>query len=141
MLSKHPIFNCINKSILKWVVWGVSEPLYVVLNPNRRGSPLKKKFQSKSTKHLWLSLLSPAIWRYLNLSGCLLLSLFRSISGYLRLSQAISGYLRLSQAILGYLRLSVAISGYFYQISSIRVQVEAGEGKILIFETFLLFFY
>ena len=87
------------------MVWGVSEPLYVVLNPNRRGSPLKKKFQSKSTKHLWLS---QSISCYMKISQFVWLPLAISILEYLGLYQAISGYFRQTQAILVYLRLSLA---------------------------------
>ena len=34
----------------------------------------------------------------------------------------------------------LAISDYLYQLSSIRLQLEAGESKLLLFETFPLFF-
>ena len=80
------------------------------------------------------SVLSPSILVYLSPS-C-------SISVYLGLSRTISSYNELSQiclAISGYQWSSRAISGYLYQVSSIRVQVEAGESKILLFETFPLF--
>ena len=72
------------------------------------------------------------------------LSQSQSNPGYIRLSKlswAISGYLRLSQAISVYLCLSLIISGCFYQVSSIRVQVEEGESKLLPFETFPCFFF
>ena len=65
--------------------------------------------------------------------GCLWLSL--AISNYLWLSLAISGYLWLYLAISGYLGLSRAISGY------LRLQVEVGESKLLLFETFSLAFF
>ena len=55
-----------------------------------------------------------------------------AIFGYLGLYWAISGYLWQSLAIFGYLSL------YIYQVTSIRVQVEAGEGKLLLFKTFFL---
>ena len=35
----------------------------------------------------------------------------------------------------------MAISGYLYRVSSIKVQVEAGESNLLQFETFSLFYY
>ena len=79
------------------------------------------------------------------------------MSGYFGISQAISSYLRLPWAILGYFelslglsrynelsRLSLAISsyiwlslavyGYLSHVSSIRVQVEAEENNLLLFE-------
>ena len=92
------------------------------------------------------------------------------ISGYVRLSRAISGYFEqshVSQATMGYLGLSktisgficknlgylwqymaisaffwlsLAIAGYLYRVSNIRVQVEAGDSKLLRFQTFWLFF-
>ena len=61
------------------------------------------------------------------------LGLSQAISGYLRVSQSIHGYLGLSRAISDYLRLSWTISGYFGL-------VEAGESKLLLFETFWFFF-
>ena len=66
--------------------------------------------------------------------------LSRAILSYLGLSWAISGYLGLSQAISGYIGLSWALSGYLHKVFSIRGQVEAGEGKLLQFETFFYFF-
>ena len=59
--------------------------------------------------------------------------------GYIGLSQAIFGYLWLSRDISGYLWLSLAIYDYLYQESSIMVQVETGESKLMLFETFWLF--
>ena len=53
---------------------------------------------------------------------------------------AIFGYLGLSQAISGHLVLSQVISIYVYQVSSIRMQVEAGESKLLLFQNFFLIF-
>ena len=58
------------------------------------------------------------------------------ILGYLRLSRAILGYLGPSRVISGNLMLSQAISIYVYHVSCIRVQVEVGESKFLLFETF-----
>ena len=86
--------------------------------------------------------LSPAVLGYLQLSRAIsrYLGLFPAISGYLGLSwaisgQAISSYLGLSQSILVYLRLlweitelSLAIIGV--SLSSIKVQVEAGESNL-----------
>ena len=42
--------------------------------------------------------------------------------------------------ISGYIWLSLAISWYLYQVSSFRVQVEAGENELLLFVTFSFFF-
>ena len=87
--------------------------------------------------------LSRFISGYLNviLSILSFLLLLHVISGYRKLSRPISGYLRLSCAILTCLCLPLVISGYIW-LSSIRVLVEAGESKLLLFETFplLLFF-
>ena len=58
---------------------------------------------------------------------------------HLWLSLSISVYLWLSLIISDYFWLSVTILGYLYKISSIRGQVEAGESKLLLFETFPLF--
>ena len=63
-----------------------------------------------------------------------------AILNYLRLSCAISGYLGLSWAISYYLKLSRAISDYLCQLSSIKVQVEAGESKLYLVETIPFFF-
>ena len=59
--------------------------------------------------------------------------------GYIGLSKAIFGYVWLYLAISCYLCLSLTISDHLYQVSSIMVQVEAGDSKLLLFETFLLF--
>ena len=74
--------------------------------------------------------------------------LFRSIFGYIGISLVISSYLYcylwLFRAISGYLELfwlSLAISDYLYQVSRIRVQVEAGESNLSLFKTFSFFFY
>ena len=114
--------------------------------------------------------LSIAIPGYLSLSQDIsaYLWLSQAISGYLWLSQAFSGYLWLYPAILVYLGLSwafpgflrlfwafsswfLAISGYIwlywamsgnpYQVSRIRVQVEARESKLLPFENFSFLFF
>ena len=84
--------------------------------------------------------------RLVYLYTCILAVLPRSISGYnalgyLWLSKAISGYLWLSKAISGYLWVSLAISDYLYCVSTIRVQVEAGESKLLLFETFFFLYF
>ena len=63
------------------------------------------------------------------------------LSDQLWLSLAISGYLLLSLAIPGYLLLSLAISDYFYQVLNIRVQAEAGESKLLLFQNFFVIFF
>ena len=77
---------------------------------------------------------------FLAISGYL--GLFLAISDYLGLSLAISSYLWLSLAIPGYPWLSLVISDYFYQVSNIRVQVETGESKLLLFPNlFLIFFF
>ena len=96
---------------------------------------------------------------YLVISGYIRLS--QAILSYLLVSWAILGYLEVSRAILSYLRYSLlslaiscylllslvnllmflAISGYLYQVSSIRVQFKVGESKLLLFETFPLFFH
>ena len=55
-------------------------------------------------------------------------------------SGTISDYLGLSGTIRGYLRLSGAIWGYL-GLSRTRVQVEAGESKLLLYETFSFFFF
>ena len=60
---------------------------------------------------------------------------FRGISAFLRLSWVLSGYTLLSHIIIYYLSVSFAISGFLYQESNIRVQVEAEESKLLLFET------
>ena len=69
--------------------------------------------------------------------------LFWANPGFIQLSWTILGYLRLSLAISGCLRLSWTISGhlgpYLYQVSSIRLQVGAGEIISLLLETFSLF--
>ena len=78
---------------------------------------------------------SGCLWLSPPISGYLRLPL--AISGYLWLSLAISGYSWLSLAIPGYLLLSLAISDYLYQVSNIRVQVEARESKLLLFLNFL----
>ena len=54
------------------------------------------------------------------------------------------GYLWLYLAILliaGYLLLYIVITGYIYRVSSIRVQLEAAEGILLLFETFSFFLF
>ena len=84
--------------------------------------------------------LSQAISGYQAFLGYIQLSLSIS-SGYLGLSQATLGYLELSLAISNYIGLCVAISGYPYQISRIRVQVQARESKLLPFETFSFLFF
>ena len=65
-----------------------------------------------------------------------------AISCYHWLSLAISGYLWLYLAISGYPWLSLAITGYHWLfVLKIRVQVEAGESKLLLFETFSWNYY
>ena len=62
---------------------------------------------------------------------------------YLKLLQAITSDRHQSLAIFCFLWLSLDVSGYLYQVSSkyhIRVQLEAGESKLLLFETFLFVF-
>ena len=84
-----------------------------------------------------------------------------AISGYIKLSRTFSDHHRPSWSILVHLglslapssyhwlsqitsgcnelsRLSLAISGYLSQVSSIMVQIEAGDSKLLLLETFLL---
>ena len=90
--------------------------------------------------------LSQTISDYLGLSQTILdyLGLSRTIRNYLGLSQTFSDYLRLSRAISGYLELSWPISDYLglsWAIWSYLHQVEAGEGKLLQFETFLFYYY
>ena len=78
------------------------------------------------------------LWQSLAISGYIRLSqlisdyiwLSLNISEYLWLYLAIYEYFWLSLAIPGNLRPSQAISGYLNQVSSIGVQVEAGENKI-----------
>ena len=72
----------------------------------------------------------------------LLLEIFWATLGYLKLSWALSEYnelYRLSLAISGNCWLYMVISSYLYRVSSIRVQVEAGESNLLLFQ-FLSFF-
>ena len=73
-----------------------------------------------------------AILNYLRLSCDILC--------YIRLSRIILGYLLLSQTFSGYFGLSRAISDYLCQLSSIKVQVEAGESKLYLVETIPFFF-
>ena len=73
---------------------------------------------------------------YLGVSQFILVfvSFFRAILAYLGLSHAKYGYMWwLSPAIFGYLELSLSITHYFYQVSCIRLQVEVGESKLLLF--------
>ena len=65
---------------------------------------------------------------------------FRGISAFLRLSWVLSGYTLLSHIITYYLSVSFAISGFLYQVSNIRVQVEAEESKLLLFRNFFIIF-
>ena len=71
--------------------------------------------------------LSGSIWVYLGQS--------RTISDYQGLSEIIWDYLGLSGIIWNYLRLSRSILDYL-RLSWTRVQVEAGESKLLLFEIF-----
>ena len=74
---------------------------------------------------------------------CRYLGLFQAISGSLELSPGILGYIGLYRAISGYIWLFLArlsYLGYLYQVSSIRVQFEAAESKLLLFETVPCFF-
>ena len=74
----------------------------------------------------------------------------QTILGYFGLSWAIlahheqsrakSGNLWIYLAISGYLWLSITISAYLYDVSN-RVQVEAGESRLLLFETFSLVYF
>ena len=85
-----------------------------------------------------------AIYPNLSLATSGYLGLSQSILSYQWLylvNSAIFGYLWLSLAISGYLRLSQAISGYLYQLSSIRLQIGAEKSNLLLFETFLFFFF
>ena len=93
--------------------------------------------------------LSWPIWSYLMLSCIILCYLgpFLATYGFTLLSlaiPAISCYLMLFHAILCFLGQSLAISGnhgLYHQVFSIRVQVEAGESKLWLFETFRLLFF
>ena len=62
------------------------------------------------------------------------------ILGYLRQFRFIPGYIQLSWVISGYIGLSLAISGNIYQVWNIREQVEAGDSKLMLFETVVFFF-
>ena len=104
--------------------------------------------------------LSQSFQGYIGLSLSILVYVCLSILGYLGLSWSILRYLLVSWAILSYFGLSLAISGqnvlpwlYFtiscylfpslaisgylrLSLSSIRVQFEGGESKLLVFKTF-----
>ena len=76
--------------------------------------------------------LSGIIWDYFGLS--------ETIADYLGLSRTISDYMGLSGTIWDHLGLSGTIWHYLGLFQT-RVQVEAGESKLLLFETFSLFFF
>ena len=86
--------------------------------------------------------LSRSILDFLGLSKSFLVYLCFSISGYLGQSWAISWYLGLSQVILSYLGLSWARMRYlgYLLLSLLRMQFEAAESKLLLFEAFSFFF-
>ena len=93
--------------------------------------------------HLWLS---QSVFGYIWLTWVILdyLPTSEDILGYFRIIWAITCYLgifhsgHLEQS--GNLWLYLAISGYIYEVSSIRGKVEAGESKLLLFETFTFYF-
>jgi len=86
--------------------------------------------------------LSRTILDYLGLSRSILvyLSLSRTVWDHLGLSGTIRDYMGLSGTIWHYLVLSGTIWHYL-GLYGTRVQVEAGESKLLLFETFPFFFY
>ena len=92
---------------------------------------------SSSLGYLWLS-----IFYFLGLSRSILVhhGLSQSILGISQIILSYNELSRLSLPISGYDWSSLAISGYLrIPLSSIRVQVEAGKNKKLLFETFPFF--
>ena len=86
--------------------------------------------------------LSRTILDYLGLSRSILvyLSLSRTVWDHLGLSGTIRDYMGLSGTIWHYLVLSGTIWHYL-GLYGTRVQVEAGESKLLLFETFPFFYF
>ena len=100
------------------------------------------KISHKYMQYMTTFMIFENTWPYLWLSGTILDS--GTLWDYLVLSRTIWPYLTLSGTIWPYLTLSGTIWNYlglFRTISTIRVQVKTGESKLLLFETFSLFFY